>query len=516
MTTSVADFLTTLRDSRLLEPARLEEISRTPEAKEVDAPTLGLCLIQLGWLTEYQVGELLQGRASQLVLGPYRLEDRLANGTSGAAAYRARHPEKDGRLALKVVPKDRLGDPAAAQRLAQEIRAAAQLAHPSIARVSDVESLGDQHIYVREFVEGIDLAQLVREHGPLPASYACDYIHQAAQALQQAHERGLAHGHIQPSNLIVVQGASPIGAAAASSANGSTGLPAPGAVLKIVDFGLGTLHDEGLPTVAADPGRVRKDLNDLGRTFAFLLCGEAAALPGAEVPRPVQEVLQKLRNEDYRSAAEVVNALAPLCGSTEPTAEFPTPLNESVPMAAPVAEEVPPALAPPPAEAPPTPAAGIVWESHGDDIPMAAEVASDVAVAAAPPLAEPHLEVAPAAEASAAPAFAPDTGADDQPAPLMAGSVAEEERTAVELAPPRKRKYGPRFWLLAILGLLLHLFAAAILIIFVINMMSGSPGTIKTLPPVNSTIKSTPPKAKKGPPKAELKPQRAAGFVAAV
>jgi hypothetical protein len=172
--------------------------------------------------------------------------------------------------------------------------------------------------------------------------------------------------------------------------------------------------------------------------------------------------------------------------------------------------------------------AGVVWESHGDDIPMAAEVPSGVAVATAPPIAEPHLEAAPAPEASAVPAeafpasapsvpaFAPDMGTDEQPAPLMAGSVAEEERTAVELAPPRKPKYGPRFWLLAILGLLLHLFAAAILIIFVINMMSGSPGTIKTLPPVNSTIKSTPPKAKKGPPKAELNPQRAARFVPAV
>jgi serine/threonine-protein kinase len=519
MTTSVADFLTTLRDSRLLEPARLEEISRTPEAKEVDAPTLGLCLIQLGWLTEYQVGELLQGRTSQLVLGPYRLEDRLGNGGRGAVAYRARHPEKDGRLALKVVPKERLGDPAAAQRLAQETRAAAQLAHPSIARVSDVESLGDQHIYVREFVEGIDLAQLVREHGPLPATYACDYIHQAAQALQQAHERGLAHGHIQASNLIIVQGPSPIGAAAAGAANGSTGLPAPGSALKIVDFGLGALHEEGVPSafVPADPARVRRDLNDLGRTFAFLLCGEAAALPGAEVPRPVQDVLQKLRNEGYRSAADVVNALAPLCGSTEPTAEYPT-----VPMAAPLAEEVPPPPAPLPAEAPPAPAAGIVWESPGDDIPMAAEVASDVAVATAPPIAEPHLEVAPASAALAAPvsapaeafqasapspAFAPDTATDEQPAPLMAGAVAEEEQAAVELAPRRKRKYGPRFWVMAALGLLLHLVAAGIFIYFIISMMSPSEPP-RHLPPANSTNKGAPPKIKKGPPKAELKPQR--------
>src|SRR5262249_40605119 len=160
----------------------------------------------------------------------------------------------------------------AAQRLAQEIRAAAQLAHPSIARVSDVESLGNQQVYVREFVEGIDLAQLVREHGTLPVDYACDYIHQAVQALQQAHERGLTHGHLQPSNLIVVQGATAIGAAGASPA-AAAGLPATGAVLKIVDFGLGSLHDDGLTrsVATADPTRVRKDLNDLGRTFALLL-----------------------------------------------------------------------------------------------------------------------------------------------------------------------------------------------------------------------------------------------------
>src|SRR5271155_4291798 len=131
-TSSVADFIGLLRESRILEPGKLEEISRTPEAGDVDSRTLAECLVQLGWLTAYQVDQVLKGRGQELLVGPYRILDRLSDDGSGTA-FKARHPEKHGTFALKVFPKPGPDSPPQLQRFLQEAQATAQLAHPNIA-----------------------------------------------------------------------------------------------------------------------------------------------------------------------------------------------------------------------------------------------------------------------------------------------------------------------------------------------------------------------------------------------
>src|SRR5262245_52558155 len=123
MTTSIADFIDTIRNSRLLDSARLEELLRTPDAQAVDAGTLGQCLVQLGWLTPYQVELLLHGRAAELIIGPYRLLERLGEGTF-APAFKARHPDKEGRSVIKIIPPERLADEAGKQRFLGGVRAA--------------------------------------------------------------------------------------------------------------------------------------------------------------------------------------------------------------------------------------------------------------------------------------------------------------------------------------------------------------------------------------------------------
>ena len=57
-----------------------------------------------------------------------------------------------------------------------------------------------------EYVEGTDLAKLVKKDGPLPVDKACDYVRQAALGLQHAHERGLVHRDIKPHNLLLTAG----------------------------------------------------------------------------------------------------------------------------------------------------------------------------------------------------------------------------------------------------------------------------------------------------------------------
>ena len=77
-----------------------------------------------------------------------------------------------------------------------------------------------------EYVEGYDLAKLVKASGPLPVAHACNFVHQAALGLQHAHEHGMVHRDIKPSNLMLArEGNKP--------------------VVKVLDFGLAKVTSEG-------------------------------------------------------------------------------------------------------------------------------------------------------------------------------------------------------------------------------------------------------------------------------
>src|SRR5262249_13209069 len=78
-----------------------------------------------------------------------------------------------------------------------------RLAHPHLVTVYDVDEVDGTHFLAMEYVEGIDLGQLVKTRGPLPSDRACDYVRQAALGLQHIHERGLVHRDIKPSNLFL-------------------------------------------------------------------------------------------------------------------------------------------------------------------------------------------------------------------------------------------------------------------------------------------------------------------------
>ena len=65
------------------------------------------------------------------------------------------------------------------------------------------ELLGGTHLLVMEYVDGVDLAKLVKQNVPLPVPLACEYIRQAALGLQHAHEHHLVHRDIKPHNLLV-------------------------------------------------------------------------------------------------------------------------------------------------------------------------------------------------------------------------------------------------------------------------------------------------------------------------
>ena len=260
-------------------------------------------LLKRGWLTAYQVNQLLQGRGQDLVVGPYVLLERLGEGGTGQV-FKARHLAMQRIAAVKVIRKDLLHDAEAVGRFLREIHVTSQLTGPHVVHAYDSGSVGSSYYLAMEYVEGIDLARLVKQVGPISVGQACVYIRQAALGLQHLHEKGLVHRDIKPSNLML--------AGLVDPAQGLT--PPPGCILKILDLGLARLHrslDEmtrdltgnngvlmgTLDYMAPEQGQsfhaadIRSDVYSLGCTFYFLLTGQPP-FPGGTIPQKVMRHVQ--------------------------------------------------------------------------------------------------------------------------------------------------------------------------------------------------------------------------------
>ncbi len=259
-----------LRRDQLLDAEQLDELARAPAA--ASAKLLAGELLQRGWLTPFQVNQVLQDRAADLLLGPYVLLERLGEGGMGAV-FKARHRKLGRIVALKVIRKERLADADAVKRFQREVHAAAQMAHANVVHALDADQVGDRHLLVMEYVEGIDLAHLVKERGPLPVEQACDYVRQAALGLQHAHERGLVHRDIKPSNLLLAKSGQvkllDLGLARLTAAAGESNstLTQEGSVMGTPDY---VAPEQARQSHTVD---IRADLYSLGCTLYFLLAG---------------------------------------------------------------------------------------------------------------------------------------------------------------------------------------------------------------------------------------------------
>jgi serine/threonine protein kinase len=264
----------------------------------------------------------------------FRIIRELGRGGMGVI-YLAEHRAMEKNVALKVISPAVLDNPEALARFRAEVRAAGKLDHQNIARAFDADEAGQLHFLVMEFVEGVSLAQLLEQKGPLPVASACHYARQAALGLQHASEQGMVHRDIKPQNLMLT----------------------PKGLVKVLDFGLARLRTErkagprltqlqsfmGTPeyvspeqAMDAREADIRADIYSLGCTLYCLLAGrppfvgetamqvvlahieqEAAPLHELrpDVPADLSAVVAKMLAKDpaqrYQRPIEVAQALLP-------------------------------------------------------------------------------------------------------------------------------------------------------------------------------------------------------------
>jgi serine/threonine protein kinase len=135
------------------------------------------------------------------VLDRYRIESKLGEGGMGVV-YKARDIRLDRSVAIKVLPPDKIADPTRKQRFAQEARAASALNHSGIVTIHDICSHEGIDFIVMEYVGGRTLDEVIASKGLRPAQ-ALRYAVEIADALAKAHEAGIIHRDVKPSNLMV-------------------------------------------------------------------------------------------------------------------------------------------------------------------------------------------------------------------------------------------------------------------------------------------------------------------------
>jgi serine/threonine protein kinase len=134
--------------------------------------------------------------------GGYEVEDVVGLGGIGVL-YRARQLRLDRPVALKLVEPGVASDPVVRERLRREARAVASLDHPNVVPLYEAGEKDGTVYIVTRWVEGTELGALLYRDGPMNPAAAARIAAQIADALELAHEKGLVHRDVKPSNLIV-------------------------------------------------------------------------------------------------------------------------------------------------------------------------------------------------------------------------------------------------------------------------------------------------------------------------
>jgi len=270
--------------------------------------------------------------------GQYRILQKVGQGGMGAV-YKAVHTRLDKVVALKLVTESRVHSSDRIARFDREMKAIGRLEHENLVRAIDAGESEDNLYLVMEYVDGLDVTDLLRSAGHLSPADAGEIIRQAARGMEYVHRRKLVHRDLKPSNLMLTRSGQ----------------------VKILDLGLAQLNDwsaEGLtqsgqimgtldymaPEQAGDSRLVdlRADIYSLGCTFFEMLSGRSPfsqrgneslaelILAHATQPLPslaklqpgipsklvelVDQMTAKQPEDRPQTMQEVAEQLEPLCG----------------------------------------------------------------------------------------------------------------------------------------------------------------------------------------------------------
>ncbi len=222
-------------------------------------------------------------------VGQYTLEEKLGEGAMGVV-YRARHDMLRRPTAVKLLhAKSMTAD--SARLFEQEVQLTSELEHPNTISIYDYGLTPEGlFYYAMEYLEGMDLRQLVQLYGPMPGGRVTRILAQVASALSEAHGRGLVHRDIKPENIFIGRRAGR------------------GDAVKVLDFGLvrhlnsqgPKVHENGLtgtpaylaPEAIENPQSVdqRADLYSLAAVGYFLLTGKTVFTGNSIIDLCLQQV----------------------------------------------------------------------------------------------------------------------------------------------------------------------------------------------------------------------------------
>lgn len=131
----------------------------------------------------------------------YEIKEKIGEGGMGVV-YKARDTHLDRFVAIKILPSERMADPARRLRFAQEAKAASALNNPNIVTIHDIASDGGVDFIVMEFIPGRPLDEVIARKA-LRLNEALGYAVQIASALAAAHGAGIIHRDLKPSNVMV-------------------------------------------------------------------------------------------------------------------------------------------------------------------------------------------------------------------------------------------------------------------------------------------------------------------------
>jgi predicted Ser/Thr protein kinase len=135
------------------------------------------------------------------ILGYYRMIEKIGAGGMGEV-WKAEDTRLARTVAVKILPPDVASDQEAIARMRREARTAAQINSPNIATIYSFEEIGERLFIVMEYVEGEPLTKLIAR-GPVPEGELCRIGREVAEALAEAHAKGIIHRDIKPDNIIV-------------------------------------------------------------------------------------------------------------------------------------------------------------------------------------------------------------------------------------------------------------------------------------------------------------------------